>query len=223
MAKQETLYQRTDPRRMVGSRTVQEKAATRPRIGRKFERPMYECHDRISGPIHRRRDDTSTSGDDGANKVKALSRPKEVSCLDKLKCGTVSSSKIVKDGRNLSKTKGLGILVGSERHYRRTTKASRQQNHDDDELAPMQPIEGRVHVFGNADFKGVVLGEIVEYTLSNGTDGMSAFVWCVLHVLKKRDKNISAVSKRYINCTHKFGNEIPRWLPTAWIVTWLSM
>ncbi len=60
----------------------------------------------------------------------------------------------------------------------------------------MRSMEGRVHVFGNADFEGVVIGEIVEYTLSNGTDGMSAFVWCVLHVLKQRDKIILAVSKR---------------------------
>jgi hypothetical protein len=51
-----------------------------------------------------------------------------------------------------------------------------------------------------------------------GIDHKPAFNWWVPHVLKKRDRIISAVAKRsarYLKRTHKFGIEIPRTLKEA--------
>jgi hypothetical protein len=51
--------------------------------------------------------------------------------------------------------------------------------------------------------------EIAEYAISEGIDDQPAFAYWINHVLKKRDKIISAVKKRTAKVTHKYGIEPP--------------
>jgi hypothetical protein len=37
-----------------------------------------------------------------------------------------------------------------------------------------------------------------------------AFAWWVPHVVKKRNRIIAAVTKRYHKCNHKFGIQVPK-------------
>jgi hypothetical protein len=60
--------------------------------------------------------------------------------------------------------------------------------------------------------------ETAEYALTMGINHKPAFNWWVHHVLKKRDRIISAVARRstcYLKQTHKFGIEIPRTVKEA--------
>jgi hypothetical protein len=55
--------------------------------------------------------------------------------------------------------------------------------------------------------------ETAEYAVAMGIDHEPAFNWWVPHVLKKRDRIISAVARRstcYLKRTHKFGIEVPK-------------
>jgi hypothetical protein len=61
-----------------------------------------------------------------------------------------------------------------------------------------------------ADLKESNPLEVAEYAVSQGIDHEPAFSWWVPNVLKKRDRIISAVSKRYLKRTHKFGIEVPK-------------
>jgi hypothetical protein len=54
--------------------------------------------------------------------------------------------------------------------------------------------------------------EVTEYIVSKSLLDAPAFVWWDPHVLNKRSKIISAVTKYYHKRTHKFGIEVPkRW------------
>jgi hypothetical protein len=66
-----------------------------------------------------------------------------------------------------------------------------------------------------ADLKESCPVEIAEYAVTQGIDHEPAFCWWVPHVLKKRDRIISAVSKRFHKRTHKFGIEVPRTVDDA--------
>lgn len=60
--------------------------------------------------------------------------------------------------------------------------------------------------------------ETAEYAVTMGIDHEPAFNWWVPHVLRKRDRIISAVAKRsarFLKRTHKFGIEIPRTVKEA--------
>lgn len=57
--------------------------------------------------------------------------------------------------------------------------------------------------------------EVAEYAVTVGIDHEPAFSWWVPHVLKKRDRIISAVNKRYHKRTHKFGIEVPKSIEDA--------
>jgi hypothetical protein len=61
-----------------------------------------------------------------------------------------------------------------------------------------------------ADLKESNPLEVAEYAVSQGIDHEPAFSWWVPNVLKKRDRIISAVNKRYLKRTHKFGIEVPK-------------
>jgi hypothetical protein len=52
--------------------------------------------------------------------------------------------------------------------------------------------------------------EVGEYAINKEIDGEPAFDWWVPYVLKRRDRIISAVNKRYHKRTHKYGIEIPK-------------
>jgi hypothetical protein len=52
--------------------------------------------------------------------------------------------------------------------------------------------------------------ELAEYAVANRIADEPAFNWWVPHVLKKRNRIISKVKKRYWRTTHKFGIKLPK-------------
>ena len=52
--------------------------------------------------------------------------------------------------------------------------------------------------------------KVAEYAEAVGIGNEPAFSWWTAHVLKKRQRIISAVNKRYHNLTHKFGIKVPK-------------
>ena len=60
-----------------------------------------------------------------------------------------------------------------------------------------------------ADLKESYPVEVAEYAKATGIDHEPAFAWWTPHVLKKRDRIIAKVTKRYAKITHKFGIELP--------------
>ena len=67
-----------------------------------------------------------------------------------------------------------------------------------------------------SDLKESYPVEVAEYAVNQGIDDEPAFGWWVKHVLKKRNRIISAVNKRYHKRTHKFGIEVPKTLKRAY-------
>jgi hypothetical protein len=51
---------------------------------------------------------------------------------------------------------------------------------------------------------------VADYAATKNLHDEPAFAWWVHHVLKKRNIIISAVTKRYHKCTHKFGIQVPK-------------
>jgi hypothetical protein len=60
-----------------------------------------------------------------------------------------------------------------------------------------------------ADLKESFPVQVAEYAKSVGIQAEPAFAWWTEHVLKKRDRIIGKVAKRYKKVTHKFGIELP--------------
>jgi len=60
-----------------------------------------------------------------------------------------------------------------------------------------------------ADLKESYPVQVAEYSKSAGIQHEPAFTWWTEHVLKKRDRIIGKVVKRFNKVTHKFGIEIP--------------
>jgi hypothetical protein len=52
--------------------------------------------------------------------------------------------------------------------------------------------------------------EVAEYAVAHGIDSEAAFAWWVPYTLKRRNRIIAAVNKRYHKRTHKFGIEVPK-------------
>jgi len=52
--------------------------------------------------------------------------------------------------------------------------------------------------------------EVAEYSIANNIEKEPAFAWWAPYVLKKRDRIISAVNKRYHKRTHKYGLKLPK-------------
>lgn len=61
-----------------------------------------------------------------------------------------------------------------------------------------------------ADLKESNPVEIADYAVAHGLDSEPAFAWWVPFTLKRRNRIIAAVNKRYHKRTHKFGIEIPK-------------
>ena len=66
-----------------------------------------------------------------------------------------------------------------------------------------------------ADVKESNPVQVAEYARANGIDDEPAFAWWVPHTLKKRDRIIAAVNKRYHKPTHKFGIRVPKTVEEA--------
>ena len=57
--------------------------------------------------------------------------------------------------------------------------------------------------------------EVAEYAEAVGISDEPAFSWWTAHVLKKRQRIIAAVNKRYHKLTHKFGIKVPKTVEEA--------
>ena len=66
-----------------------------------------------------------------------------------------------------------------------------------------------------AAIKDSFLVEVAEYAIAQGIDHEPAFSWWVPYILKKRDRIIAAVNKRYHKRTHKFGIRVPKTVEEA--------
>ena len=66
-----------------------------------------------------------------------------------------------------------------------------------------------------ADLKESYPVEVAEYAVAQDIDKEPAYSWWVPYVLKKRNRIIAAVNKRYHKRTHKFGFEIPKTVKRA--------
>jgi hypothetical protein len=76
---------------------------------------------------------------------------------------------------------------------------------DDRWLVAMCVVEERRNLLGEPNPL-----EVAEYVVRQGIDQEPAFSWWVPNVLKIRARIISAVNKRYLKRTHKFGIEVPK-------------
>jgi hypothetical protein len=61
-----------------------------------------------------------------------------------------------------------------------------------------------------ADLKEINPVEAAEYAATKSLLNTPAFIWWAPHVLQKRTRIMSAVTKRYHKRTHKFGIEVPK-------------
>jgi hypothetical protein len=61
-----------------------------------------------------------------------------------------------------------------------------------------------------ADLKESNPVEVVEYDITKNLHDKPDFYWWVPHVLKKRNRIIAVVTKRYHKLTHKFGIQVPK-------------
>ena len=57
--------------------------------------------------------------------------------------------------------------------------------------------------------------EVAEYAVAQEIDHEPAFSWWVPHILKKHDRIIAGVNKRYHKRTYKFGIHIPKTMKEA--------
>ena len=69
-----------------------------------------------------------------------------------------------------------------------------------------------------ADLKESYPVQVAEYSKSAGIQHEPAFAWWTEHVLKKRDRIIAKVTKRFNKVTHKFGIEIPTSVEHAYAI-----
>jgi hypothetical protein len=60
------------------------------------------------------------------------------------------------------------------------------------------------------DLKEINHVGVAEYAATKNLHGEQAFAWWVPHVLKKRNRIIAAMTKRYHKRTHKFGIQVPK-------------
>ena len=61
-----------------------------------------------------------------------------------------------------------------------------------------------------SDMKESNPAKVAEYAKAVGKSDEPAFSWWTTHVLKKRQRIIAAVNKRYHKMTHKFGIKVPK-------------
>ena len=99
------------------------------------------------------------------------------------------------------------VVKGNNRHLRKTTKGWKLH---------IKWKDGSTSKERLADMKESYPLQVAEYATNNGIDSMPAFAWWVPYVLKKRDRIIAAVNKRYVKRTHKFGFEIPKTVERAY-------
>jgi hypothetical protein len=95
----------------------------------------------------------------------------------------------------------LWIMKGSNQHMRQTTKRWHLCVEWKDGTTSWEQL---------ADLKESNLIEVAEYAIAHGIDGEAAFAWWVPYTMKRRDRIVAAMNRRYHKRTHKFGIEIPK-------------
>ena len=109
------------------------------------------------------------------------------------------------DGTEVKK-EDMYITSGSNRHYRKTTKGWH---------LCVEWKGGETSWERLADLKESYPVEVAEYAVAHEIDKEPAFIWWAPYILRKRDRIISAVNKRYHKRTHKFGIEVPKTVKRA--------
>ena len=66
------------------------------------------------------------------------------------------------------------------------------------------------------DLKESISVPLAEYGVKVGIADEPAFSWWVPYTLRKRDQIVSAVNRRVIRCTHKYGIRIPMTIKDAY-------
>ena len=66
-----------------------------------------------------------------------------------------------------------------------------------------------------SDMKDSYPIEVAEYAEAVGISDEPAFSWWTTHVLKKRQRIIEAINKRYHKMTHEFGIKVPKTVEEA--------
>ena len=98
------------------------------------------------------------------------------------------------------------VVVNGRQHYRKTTVGWK---------LCMRWKDGSTTWERLADLKESYPVDVAEYAVAQGIDHEPAFGWWVPYVLKKRDRIVASVSKRYHKRTHKFGFEVPKTVKRA--------
>lgn len=93
------------------------------------------------------------------------------------------------------------VTRGSNRHLRKTTKGW--------ELC-VEWKDGSTSWEKLANLKESNPVEVADYAIAHGIENEPAFAWWVPFTIKRRNRIIAAVNKRYHKRTHKFGIEIPK-------------
>ncbi|KAI2497691.1 Reverse transcriptase (RNA-dependent DNA polymerase) [Fragilaria crotonensis] len=105
-----------------------------------------------------------------------------------------------KDASAIAKS-DMWITRGSNRRMRQTTKGWRLCIEWKDGTTSWERL---------ADVKESNPIEVAEYAVAHGIDSEAAFAWWVPYTLRRRNRIIAAVNKRYHKRTHKFGIEVPK-------------
>jgi hypothetical protein len=98
------------------------------------------------------------------------------------------------------------IIVNGKQHHRKTTVGWK---------LCIQWKDGSTSWERLADVKESYPIEVAEYATAQGIDHEPAFSWWVPYILRKRNRIIAAVNKRYHKRTHKFGFEVPKTVKRA--------
>lgn len=93
------------------------------------------------------------------------------------------------------------VQRGNNRHLRKTTKGWHLCVEWKDGSTTWERL---------ADLKESYPVEVAEYAIAQGIDHEPAFAWWAPYVLKRRNRIIAAVNKRYHKRTHKFGIRVPK-------------
>jgi hypothetical protein len=96
---------------------------------------------------------------------------------------------------------GMYIKVGGKKQIRKKTKGWN---------VCVEWKDGTTSWERLADLKESNPVEVAEYAATKNLHYEPEFDWWVPTVLKKRNRIIAAVTKRYHKCTHKFGFQVPK-------------
>ena len=104
------------------------------------------------------------------------------------------------------KHKDRYITVNNRKHHRKTTQGWTLCVEWKDGSSSWERL---------ADLKESYPIQVAEYAQSKGIAEEPAFAWWTPYVLRRRDRIIASVKKRYHKRTHKFGIEIPKTVERA--------